>query len=161
MTPAIKFLKRKDGVKIAYTTFGKGPYLVYTPPWVSNLSYIFEDPFQYRFFEQLSREVTVVLYDKHGCGQSDRNIDYLSAVAAVVGFCVPRGKHALDSSEGDPPGTGHLLYRHFKRAVFAAFGTVGALVQLYGAGYHVRAARHRQSGVDEKGGSLNALAANS
>ena len=73
MTPAIKFLKRKDGVKIAYTTFGKGPYLVYTPPWVSNLSYIFEDPFQYRFFEQLSREVTVVLYDKHGCGQSDRN----------------------------------------------------------------------------------------
>jgi class 3 adenylate cyclase len=73
MKPAIQFIKRKDSVKIAYTTIGKGPYLVYTPPWVSNLSYIFEDPFQYRFFEKLSQEMTVLLYDKHGCGQSDRD----------------------------------------------------------------------------------------
>jgi class 3 adenylate cyclase len=73
MKPAIQFIKRKDGVKIAYTTFGKGPYLVYTPPWVSNLSDIFENQFQYRFFEQLSRKMTVVTYDKHGCGQSDRD----------------------------------------------------------------------------------------
>jgi len=73
MKPAIQFIKRKDGVQIAYTTIGSGPYLVYTPPWVSNLSYIFEDPFQYRFFEQLSRGMTVLLYDKHGCGHSDRD----------------------------------------------------------------------------------------
>ena len=73
MKPSIQFLKRADGVKIAYTKFGKGEPLVFAPAWVTSLSYIIEDKFANRFWEMLAQQVTVILYDKHGCGQSDRD----------------------------------------------------------------------------------------
>ena len=41
--------------------------------WVTSLSYIFEDQFAQQFWGQLAQKVTVVSYDKHGCGQSDRD----------------------------------------------------------------------------------------
>lgn len=73
MKPSIQFVKREDGVRIAYSEFGKGPPLVCPSPWVTSLSYIFEDPFAKQFWERLAQEVTVITYDKHGCGQSDRD----------------------------------------------------------------------------------------
>ena len=73
MKPSIQFVKRKDGVKIAYSIFGDGPSLVFAPPWVMSLRFVFEDPFMNQFIEQLAQKVTVVLYDRHGCGQSDRD----------------------------------------------------------------------------------------
>ena len=73
MKPSIQFVKRKDGVKLAYTKFGSGEPLVFVPAWITSLSYIIEDQFANRFWEKLSQEVTVILYDKHGCGQSDRD----------------------------------------------------------------------------------------
>ncbi len=73
MNPSIKFVKREDGVKIAYSKFGKGQPLVCPSPWVTSLSYTFEDPFAKQFWGQLAQEVMVISYDKHGCGQSDRN----------------------------------------------------------------------------------------
>ena len=73
MKPSIQFVKRKDGVKLAYTKFGRGEPLVFVPAWITSLSYIIEDQFANRFWEKLSQEVTVILYDKHGCGQSDRD----------------------------------------------------------------------------------------
>jgi class 3 adenylate cyclase/pimeloyl-ACP methyl ester carboxylesterase len=73
MKPSIQFVKREDGVRIAYSEFGKGPPLVCPSPWITSLSYIFEDPFAKQFWERLAQEVTVITYDKHGCGQSDRN----------------------------------------------------------------------------------------
>ena len=50
-----------------------GVPLVCPAPWVTNLSHIFEDSFAYNFWEQLSQKVEIISYDKHGCGQSDRN----------------------------------------------------------------------------------------
>jgi class 3 adenylate cyclase/pimeloyl-ACP methyl ester carboxylesterase len=73
MKPSIQFVKRKDGVKIAYSKLGVGQPLVFPPPWVTSLAFFFEDPFSNQFIEQLSRKLMVVVYDKHGCGQSDRN----------------------------------------------------------------------------------------
>lgn len=73
MQPSIQFVKRKDGVRIAYAQFGQGPPLVCPASWVTSLSYILEDPFANRFWKRLSERVTVVLYDKHGCGESDRD----------------------------------------------------------------------------------------
>jgi len=71
--PSIQFVKREDGVKIAYSKFGKGQPLVCPSSWVTSLSYIFEDPFAKQFWGQLAQEVMIISYDKHGCGQSDRN----------------------------------------------------------------------------------------
>lgn len=73
MESSIQFVKRKDGVKIAYSRFGKGPPLVCPAPWVTSLSYVFEDPFAKEFWGRLAQDVTVISYDKHGCGQSDRD----------------------------------------------------------------------------------------
>jgi len=73
MKPSIQFTKRQDGVKIAYSRFGKGPPLVCPAPWVTSLSHILEEPFAHKFWSQLAQEVEIISYDKHGCGQSDRN----------------------------------------------------------------------------------------
>ena len=73
MKPSIRFVKRPDDVTLAYTKFGKGPALVFPAPWVTSLSYIIEDPFASHFWERVSQVATVILYDKHGCGQSDRD----------------------------------------------------------------------------------------
>jgi len=73
MNPSIQFVNRPDGVKLAYTRFGKGQALVFPAPWVTSLSYITEDPFANHFWERISEAATVILYDKHGCGQSDRD----------------------------------------------------------------------------------------
>jgi class 3 adenylate cyclase len=73
MKPSIQFAKRADGVKIAYSTFGEGQPMVFAPPWVTSLAFVFEDPFLNHFVEQLAQKLRVVFYDKHGCGQSDRD----------------------------------------------------------------------------------------
>ena len=73
MKPSIQFVKRKDGVKIAYSEFGEGQPLVMPPPWVTSLAFVLEDPFSNQFIEKLARKSMVIYYDKHGCGQSDRD----------------------------------------------------------------------------------------
>jgi class 3 adenylate cyclase/pimeloyl-ACP methyl ester carboxylesterase len=73
MKPSIQFVKRKDGVKIAYSGFGKGQPLVMPPPWVTSLAFVLEDPFSNLFIKKLARKSMVIFYDKHGCGQSDRD----------------------------------------------------------------------------------------
>lgn len=73
MKPSVQFAKRKDGVKLAYSIFGKGRPLVLPPPWVTSLSFVLEDPFMNQFLKRLAQEMMVIFYDKHGCGQSDRN----------------------------------------------------------------------------------------
>ena len=73
MKPTIKFVQRKDGVSLAYSSFGQGPTLVYPAPWVTNLDFFLQDPVALNFWMRLARVFTVVLYDKHGCGQSDRD----------------------------------------------------------------------------------------
>jgi class 3 adenylate cyclase/pimeloyl-ACP methyl ester carboxylesterase len=73
MKPSVQFTKRKDGVTIAYSVFGKGPPFIYPAAWITDLAFFLKDKHCYEFWRQLSRSMTVVLYDKHGCGQSDRN----------------------------------------------------------------------------------------
>jgi class 3 adenylate cyclase/pimeloyl-ACP methyl ester carboxylesterase len=73
MKPSIQFVKRKDGVRIAYSKFGEGQPLIYPAPWITDLSSFLEDPMINQFFAWLAQETTVILYDKHGCGQSERD----------------------------------------------------------------------------------------
>ncbi len=73
MEPRIQFAKRSDGVSIACATIGQGPPLVCPPGWVSHLEVQWEyEPWR-AFYETLAGRHTVVLYDKHGTGLSDRN----------------------------------------------------------------------------------------
>ena len=72
MKPAIQFASRSDKVKIAYATFGAGPVLLCPAAWVTDLAFFLQDPYLIQFWSDLADQSTVVLYDKHGCGQSDR-----------------------------------------------------------------------------------------
>ena len=47
--------------------------MVFPAPWVTNLSFFLEDPAGIQFWERLSQEMTIILYDKHGCGHSERD----------------------------------------------------------------------------------------
>lgn len=84
MKPTIKFIKRKDGVRLAYSIFGSGPGLIYVTPWVTDLSYFLEDEHIYKFWSNLAQSFTIVIYDKHGCGQSDRDRTQFSLAGELL-----------------------------------------------------------------------------
>ena len=73
MTIEIRFCTTTAGARIAYTTLGSGPAVVFPGWWVNNLELLFEHPSAVALFSARAREHTVVLYDRHGCGLSDRN----------------------------------------------------------------------------------------
>jgi len=68
----VRYCTRQDGVRIAYATVGKGPPLVFPPGWISHLEESWANPSQRAFYEALARGRTLVIYDKHGTGLSDR-----------------------------------------------------------------------------------------
>lgn len=71
----IQFCRAPDGYHLAHTVFGRGPYLIMPPGWVSHLELLWAAHPVRAFFEKLARHHTMVLYDKHGCGLSDRDRD--------------------------------------------------------------------------------------
>jgi len=72
MDQQISFCTTSEGVRLAYTVFGSGPVLIAPPPWVSHLALERENPRIRSFWKKLASRHTVVRYDKHGCGLSDR-----------------------------------------------------------------------------------------
>ena len=79
----IRFLSTPESVRIAYSAVGAGPALVRTPPWLSHLDLEWQIPACRDFFGQLAQNHTVVRYDSHGCGLSDRNRRDFSIAAEV------------------------------------------------------------------------------
>lgn len=73
MAAHTRFFTTADGVRIAYATLGQGPPLVVIPPWLSHLELNWDIPAKRAFNEALARDFTVILYDRYGCGLSDRD----------------------------------------------------------------------------------------
>jgi pimeloyl-ACP methyl ester carboxylesterase len=69
----IQFCTTVDGVRIAYSMVGQGPFLVFPPAWVSHLQLQWEHPSTREYLEKGTRNHTFLFYDKHGCGLSERN----------------------------------------------------------------------------------------
>ena len=72
MEQQIRFCVTPEGVHLAYSTVGQGPPLVLPTGWISHLELEWEFPPRRAFFEKLAAHHTVTIYDKHGCGLSDR-----------------------------------------------------------------------------------------
>jgi class 3 adenylate cyclase/pimeloyl-ACP methyl ester carboxylesterase len=70
---SIQFCTTVDGVRIAYSLVGRGPFLVFPPGWVSHLQLQWEHPSTREYLEKGARNQTFLFYDKHGCGLSERN----------------------------------------------------------------------------------------
>jgi pimeloyl-ACP methyl ester carboxylesterase/DNA-binding CsgD family transcriptional regulator len=79
----IRFLSTAEGVRVAYRVLGHGPVVV-APPWMLNhLEVLWETTDGRTFFEQLAEHFTVVLYDRPGCGLSDRSPADLTTEAQI------------------------------------------------------------------------------
>jgi pimeloyl-ACP methyl ester carboxylesterase/DNA-binding CsgD family transcriptional regulator len=64
---------RSDNVNIAYQVVGDGPVdLVLVLGWVSHLAYVWELPAIAAFLHRLASFSRLILFDKRGCGMSDR-----------------------------------------------------------------------------------------
>src|SRR6478672_11516718 len=70
----IRFLEF-EGRRLAYSTYGEGPPLVFGPRWVSHLEEEWDDPRQRAFYEEVARTHRVVRFDRIGCGLSSRDLD--------------------------------------------------------------------------------------
>ena len=69
----VQFCTTVDGVRIAYSMVGQGPFLVFPPAWVSHLQLQWEHPSAREYLEKGTRNHTFLFYDKYGCGLSERN----------------------------------------------------------------------------------------
>ncbi|HEX2647395.1 MAG TPA: alpha/beta fold hydrolase, partial [Candidatus Dormibacteraeota bacterium] len=64
---------RNGDVNIAYQVVGDGPIdLVLVLGWVSHLAYVWELPAMAKFLNRLASFSRLILFDKRGCGMSDR-----------------------------------------------------------------------------------------
>ncbi|MBW1780672.1 MAG: adenylate/guanylate cyclase domain-containing protein [Deltaproteobacteria bacterium] len=129
MQPGIQFVQRNDGGTIAFVQFGQGPPLVCPAAWVTSLSYILEDRFASRFWESLSKGVTVVLYDKLGCGESDRERKAFTLEAelidlrAVIAHLGLERFSMLGSSQEGPVAIAYTLENPEKVSRLILYGT--------------------------------------
>jgi pimeloyl-ACP methyl ester carboxylesterase/DNA-binding CsgD family transcriptional regulator len=74
MEQAIHYLD-VDGRRLAYSTHGEGPPIVFGPRWVSHLEEEWDDPRQRGFYAEVARTHQVVRFDRIGCGLSERILE--------------------------------------------------------------------------------------
>lgn len=68
---SIRYLKTRDGVRLAWTASGRGPALVKAANWLSHLNYDLESPVWRHWIEFLSDHYRLIRYDERGSGMSD------------------------------------------------------------------------------------------
>jgi class 3 adenylate cyclase len=74
MEAQIRYARRADGARTAYAVSGSGPVMIYTPGFTSHLEWALHiHAGDARFREEVAKRRTIVDYDRHGCGLSDRN----------------------------------------------------------------------------------------
>ena len=84
----------EDGTKVQFAVVGRGPVAIYVPGWVSHLELGWALPAERQFYEGLAHGLTLVRYDRPGCGLSgstsrtdvvELELEVLQAVATAVG----------------------------------------------------------------------------
>ena len=117
MVPDIHFCRSATGARLAFATFGEGPVLLITPPWISSLEVQFEDPAWMGFFSRLARHHTVLVYDKQGCGLSERErTDFtwerdVEDAQTVVDQLAPDRLSIFGASQGGPIAIAYAFRR--------------------------------------------------
>ena len=110
-TPDTKYVTTPDGVRIAYQVYGDGPLdLAFVMGWVTNIEAMWEDPAFAHMLRQLGSYARVIVFDKRGCGLSDRvSIDALASLEtrmddlrAVMDAAGSERAVLLGISEGGP-----------------------------------------------------------
>jgi pimeloyl-ACP methyl ester carboxylesterase len=69
---SVSYFTTPDGVRLAYGTLGEGSPVIAPPGWISNIESLDENPYAVDLYEGLARRHQVIVYDKQGCGLSER-----------------------------------------------------------------------------------------
>jgi pimeloyl-ACP methyl ester carboxylesterase/DNA-binding CsgD family transcriptional regulator len=96
MDQEIRFLDF-EGRRLAYSTLGEGPPLVFGPRWVSHLGEEWADLRQRAFYLEVARTHRVLRFDRVGCGLSSRELDPRPTVEAES-----RQLEAVIDAAGEP-----------------------------------------------------------
>jgi pimeloyl-ACP methyl ester carboxylesterase/DNA-binding CsgD family transcriptional regulator len=75
---SIRFLKTRDGVRIAWASSGEGPPLIKAANWLTHLNYDLESPVWRHWIEFLSSHFRLIRYDERGCGMTDWDVGDLT-----------------------------------------------------------------------------------
>jgi len=149
MAPRIQYARRPDGARTAYAVMGEGPVLVMPPGGLTTIDwYVGDTEAHERFCKRLSAHRTLVLYDRHGCGLSDRRRTDFSGADDMIDMetVIDKvGAETLDLFGISWGGSPSLAYasRHPER--------VSRMV-LYGTGSHGRAkpSPEHQASIDTR-----------
>jgi class 3 adenylate cyclase len=80
--PRIQYAKTSDGVNIAYAVAGSGPPLVHVRTFTgSHVELDWQVDFPGKLFQALAARRTLVIFDRRGCGLSDRDVGELTLEA--------------------------------------------------------------------------------
>lgn len=133
MDQQIGFCATVDGVRIAYAVMGQGPALVDPPKWVGHLERDLDDPAWRAFWESLARHHTLIRFDRHGCGLSDRQRTDFSlesdvrSLAAVVDHLQLRRFTLLGVSDGGPIAIAYAAQHQQRVSQLILYGTFAHL----------------------------------
>jgi class 3 adenylate cyclase len=73
VAPTTQYARTRDGLHIAFQTYGAGPVdLLYVPQSFSQVEHLWESPIVARYFERLGSFARVIAYDRRESGLSDR-----------------------------------------------------------------------------------------
>jgi class 3 adenylate cyclase len=136
VAPVARYAKSGD-LHIAYTVEGDGPIdLVWIPPWISQVEYLWSEPSLERVMARLTRFARVITFDRRGSGLSDPLLgaptleDQMDDVLAVMDAAGSESAAICGTLEGGqmaslfaatfPERTDALvLYATFARATWA------------------------------------------
>jgi len=79
----IRFIKARDGVRLAMASTGSGPVLVKPSNWMNHVERDFDNPIWSSLFARLATNRRLIRYDGRGIGLSDWTVDEVSFEAFV------------------------------------------------------------------------------
>ena len=89
MEPQIRYVKSADGTRIAVSTIGQGPPLVYLPSgWLDSVEMYWQIPETRANLERLAERRKIVLFDPRGSGLSERDVSDYSLDARLDDLAV-------------------------------------------------------------------------
>lgn len=80
----IRFCASADGTRIAYATLGAGPPVVAINGGGVSMELLWERAEGRRWLERIAQDHTLVLFDRRGCGSSEREVEGISLDAQVA-----------------------------------------------------------------------------
>jgi pimeloyl-ACP methyl ester carboxylesterase/DNA-binding CsgD family transcriptional regulator len=117
----IRYVKTRDGSRLAWAEAGSGPVVVKAANWLTHLEYEWESPVWKHWLQFFSEHFRFVRYDERGCGMSEwRDVELTARIwtddlEAVIDAAGPQGPVTLlGISQGSVACIGYAL-RHPER----------------------------------------------